>query len=267
MFLAEPPRTPYDFSFSVLGIPVRVHPFFWVAGAVLGMGDSNGFIMVIWVAALFVSILIHELGHALMMRRFGETPRIVLYMMGGLAIADSNAWNIGSSKAARSSAKQIMISAAGPAAGFMFAALILLLIEARGGVVEFSGASFPVFWNVALAQPVTSDTLYWYALVQSLLYINIFWGLVNLLPVYPLDGGQISRELCMAQFPDGVVKSLWISVGVGAAVAFYGLTRMQSIFIALMFGMLAYSSYQTLQQYSGRGGFRGGPWGGGRRPW
>ena len=46
-----------------------------------------------------------------------------------------------------------------------------------------------------------------------MLYVNIFWGLVNLLPVYPLDGGQIARELLELASPaDGVRQSLWLSV-------------------------------------------------------
>ena len=55
------------------------------------MGNSDAAVnILIWVAVLFVSILVHEFGHALTMRYFGSEPRVVLYMMGGLAIADSS---------------------------------------------------------------------------------------------------------------------------------------------------------------------------------
>ena len=97
-------------------------------------------------------------------------------------------------------------------------------------------------------------------LIWDLTWINIFWGLVNLLPVYPLDGGQIARELMMQNNPhEGITQSLWLSVFTGAGIAIYGAFAMQSLFLALMFGYLAYSSYAMLQMYSGGGPGFGGP--------
>ena len=94
------------------------------------------------------------------------------------------------------------------------------------------------------------------------LFINIFWGLLNLMPIYPLDGGQISREI-FVQFDSwgGLRKSLILSIAVAGCIAVFGLTR-NSIFMALMFGMLAFSNWQVLQQTDGRGGGFGGG-----RPW
>ena len=263
MFLAEPPQTQYDLHFQLFGIPVRVHPFFWLAGVILGAssGDSTG--LFIWVGVLFVSIVIHEFGHAFTMRYYGESPRVVLYMMGGLAIADSSAWSVGYGKASRSPQNQILISAAGPGAGFLFAALILIVIVMSGGQVSFV-QSFPFFWDFELSIP-RADNPYLYRIVDSLLYVNICWGLVNLLPVYPLDGGQISREVCMHMYSDGVVRSLWLSVFAGGGMAVAGLLFFHQMFIAILFGLLAYSSYMTLQQYRGGGG--GGYGGFGGRPW
>jgi hypothetical protein len=95
MFLAEPPQTQYDLHFRVAGIPVRVHPLFWLVGVILGLRGADteapgnaGIDLLIWVGVLFFSILIHELGHAVTMQRFGQAARIVLYMMGGLATPD-----------------------------------------------------------------------------------------------------------------------------------------------------------------------------------
>jgi hypothetical protein len=75
---------------------------------------------------------------------------------------------------------------------------------------------------------------------------------MNLLPVYPLDGGQISRELfLMGDAHGGMEKSLWLSVIVGGCAAVLGLLLLQSLLMALLFGSLAFSSYQILQQYGG----------------
>ena len=92
VLLGEPPQTQFDLNFHVLGFPVRVHLFFWLAALILGgqgFRDDGGMQLLIWIGALFSSILIHELGHSLMMRRFGISSHIVLHMMGGLAIPDS----------------------------------------------------------------------------------------------------------------------------------------------------------------------------------
>ena len=77
--------TPYDLNFSLLGVPIRVHPLFWLAALVLGL-NLNPHQLPIWIAVVFVSIVVHEMGHALMIRSFGWQPSIVLYTFGGLAM-------------------------------------------------------------------------------------------------------------------------------------------------------------------------------------
>ena len=89
MLLAEPPRTQFDLNFQVLGFPVPRPPAVLAGGIAAGIYAAaaiDGIWIIIWMLALFVSILIHELGHALMIRRFGREAHIVLYAMGGLAI-------------------------------------------------------------------------------------------------------------------------------------------------------------------------------------
>ena len=132
MILAEPPRSPYDVHFQVLGIPVRVSPMFWLGSAILGAGGTGRF-WLMCIGCVFVSILVHELGHALVMRRFGESPRVVLTLFGGLAIHQAPAWSVGVEKGGRSSWRQILISLAGPGAGFLFAALVAGGILIAGG--------------------------------------------------------------------------------------------------------------------------------------
>jgi stage IV sporulation protein FB len=66
MLIGEPPPTQADLHFRLFGIPVRVHPFFWVATLFLGMAGKTADPVntLIWVAVVFVSILVHEFGHA-----------------------------------------------------------------------------------------------------------------------------------------------------------------------------------------------------------
>ena len=88
----------------------------------------------------------------------------------------------------------MVVSASGPAAGFLLAGVVAALIHAFGGQVWFV-RDFPQFWTMELSEPPNEANLYWYILASDLLWVNIFWGLVNLLPVHPLDGGHIAREV------------------------------------------------------------------------
>ena len=90
--------------------------------------------------------------------------------------------------------------------------------------------------------------------VNNFLFINVLWGMVNLLPVYPLDGGQIAREVFLKlNLRDGIRQSLILSMITAGALAVIGLGLWGRPFVGLFFGYLAYTSYATLQSYSGRG--------------
>ena len=89
MLLGEPPESQYDLHFSLLGIPVRVHPYFWLVSVLMGWNQGDAKLALLWVAAVFVSILVHEMGHALVIRYYGWSPRVTLYSFGGLASSAS----------------------------------------------------------------------------------------------------------------------------------------------------------------------------------
>ena len=257
--LGAPSPTPYDLRFSLLGVPVRVHPFFWVISALLGFFPDDPTAMLMWVAVVFVSILVHEMGHALAMRYFGHNPSVVLYAGGGLAMYQSmdSPWSsFGTSynKPRESPWSSIIISAAGPAAGFLLAAIVVIYLIAGSVSMNFLGVSIGMGDQLAGRLGL---------FVFFMLLVNIFWGLVNLLPIYPLDGGQIAREIAKMISPyDGIRISLWISLFAAAGVALLGF-RFGQMFIGIMFAYFGFMNYQMLQ---GPGGF-GGRGGGGGRPW
>src|SRR5262245_8750995 len=88
--LFQPPApTRYDLRFAVVGIPVRVHPLFWVMALILGSVSADLVQLLVWVVVVFVSILIHEMGHALTMRYYGQPAEVILYIGGGLAVPQS----------------------------------------------------------------------------------------------------------------------------------------------------------------------------------
>jgi len=245
MFLSqELPPTRYDLRLSVAGIPVRVHPLFWLIA--LLFGSSGSLVLIpIWILVIFVSILVHELGHALAFRRYGQRSRILLHFAGGLTIPEPVSWGGGYANVGLTANQQIFISLAGPGAGFLFAALLIAIVLVTGGSVStFWLLGFIPILNVGM--PLGGPFLA--AVVTMLLGVNIFWGVINLMPVHPLDGGSVTRNVAVQVDPiDGIRKSLWLSVVAGAIVALVGLLFLRSLFLALLFGLLAFQSYQALQ--------------------
>jgi len=247
-----PPPTRYDVRFTFAGIPVRVHPLFWVIAFLFGFSSSNILYTLIWVLAIFVSVLVHELGHALAFRRYGQRSQIILHFMGGLTIPEPVSWGTGWANVALSPRQEIVVSLAGPFSGLLLATLLI------GGVIV-SGGSIAVHWLLGFI-PLPAVVSFPFGgmivtlLVAVLVSVNVFWGLVNLMPVYPLDGGNVARYALLQYDPyDGVRKSLWLSVITGGVVALVALLFLQSIFMALLFGLLAFQSYQSLQSRYGGG--------------
>lgn len=248
MLLGDPPRTGGDLHFSLFGIPVRVHPFFWVVALLLGMRSNDVISLLVWVVAVFLGIVVHEMGHALVMRSYGFSPWITLYGLGGMA-SYNQAQMYGPQE--RSAQRQITIAAAGPIAGFLFAAAVAMLLTLAGySLATQLGAPYGIL--LIPQEQIGSPALTRF--VFDLMFISITWGLVNLLPVFPLDGGQIAREILQSFNPAGGLRqSLILSMVVAGAMAVVGVFVWQSLFVGLLFGFMAYSSYQTLQQVGGYG--------------
>ena len=197
MFLLEPAQTPYDLRFRLFGVAVRVHPMFWLVMAILGWGggphgEGKFFLLglLAWVAACFVSVLIHEMGHVFMGHLFGSDGYIVLYSFGGLAIG-SNALSNGR--------RQALVSFAGPLAQFILLAIVVLVLW-FGYFTPFVHEQLAErlsYYRFLLAVDLTVPNAVLARFFHAMIFINLFWPLLNLLPVWPLDGGQIAREACV----------------------------------------------------------------------
>lgn len=241
-----PPPTRYDLRFNLAGFPVRVHPLFWLIAVLLGYSSGNFVQILVWVVVVFVSVLIHELGHALAFRRYGLSSQIVLHFAGGLTIPESTYWGSRWATVALGPNQNIFISLAGPGAGFLFAGLVSAIVLLLGGSITMARLlgfiPVPGFAMLPFGGNVLSLFL------TALLWVNIFWGIINLMPVYPLDGGSVTRNVLIQTDPvDGMRKSLWVSVIAGALIALVAFFLLSSLFMAVMFGFLAFQSYQSLQ--------------------
>lgn len=232
--LAEPPESRFDLRFSLAGVPVRVSPWFWIGTLFLSLSKGATLLSVgIWVPAVFLSILVHELGHVWAYKRFGRSAKVCLAGMFGLAISEAG----GRPLTAR---QHIVVSAAGPFAGFLLAGIVIVIVERLGFRVDLLG------YQLLDGDPI--PTFWVWLLVQDLLAINLVWGLVNLAPVYPLDGssvfyhGYFRRDLT-----HGRERSVRTSFLVALALTL-AMVVMRSTFAAILFALLAFSSYQILGQ-------------------
>jgi stage IV sporulation protein FB len=244
----EPQRTQYDLNFSLFGIPVRVDPWFWLVTLMLGSKAGDAGAVLTWIIAVFLSVLIHELGHALAMLAYGFRPWITLYGLGG-----QTAYNPGySEQSGRGSGPlgQILISSAGPGAGFLLAAALVLVITVAGhgdGIVYVGFGQWKFLPQVLLPNMRVAE------LLNDIFFISIFWGFINLLPIYPLDGGQITREVLLVfNSREGIRQSLLLSIIAAGLMAIAALVHWHSLFTTIFFGYLAYANYAVLQAYSGQ---------------
>lgn len=234
----EPNRSYYDLQFRWFGIPIRISPWFWFLAILLGACGNDARGLVLWVAAVLVSILVHELGHALVLRYYGFHPRIVLYSFGGLTIHERTLrlfWY-----------ENIFISFAGPLAGFLFLSILLGFFYMQG-YTNIGNLIMCLFSSNYQLPYIVSPymTYFLFYLVQ----VNLFWGILNLMPIFPLDGGQITRELLQWFSPyHGFRWTMRISIGVSLALALYFFSG-GAFFVTIMFGMIAVSNYQMLRMY------------------
>lgn len=234
-------------DFTIFGIPVRVEPWFWLTGFFLGGGFShlqNGdyVSILVWLVIIFFSILVHELGHALVgLKEGGGAAWIRLWAFGGLA------YNQGGRYTRAGRAKMI---AAGPLAGiglYILTCLSAIIIWPHNGVgldmILFCSSlgnyvpDNPELYNIIIDTPTRFN------IFRQLIWINLFWSLINFFPVFPLDGGQF-----MELFMRSRKKMHMIGTVVGAGLAVFGLWYFGSYFMAVLFGLLAFQNYQGYQQ-------------------
>jgi Zn-dependent protease len=184
-------------NFSIWRFPVQVHLSFLILTVLLGLNINNPILTLSWIVVVFFSILVHELGHALMAEYYGMFPIIMLYSMGGLTIAGRNV--------RLSHLQEILLSLAGPTAGFLL-----------GGIIYAVGRF------LLPTSPLVIEIYY------QLLWVNIGWGVLNLLPILPLDGGHVMRSLWQwFRHSYDERTPLMISIGAGVLVIIAALLNSQ----------------------------------------
>jgi len=205
----------------------------------IGIKSRQDLLMVLlWIIVLFVSILVHELGHALTSRKMtGVTPSIKLWGMGGLAYPNTQL----------TQKQSFWVTWAGPLAGLGFFGLIVLTCCAIYGFAVGTDLTmillFPSRETYTVLAEMNDPVLY---MLKDLLWVNFWWSLMNLLPVFPLDGGQIYASI------ERSPKKVWtVGMVTGALVAIAGFFILHQIVIAILFGYFAFQNYKRLQHLKG----------------
>lgn len=222
--------------FTVFRVPVHVQPFFWLLGFFLasrsyaeGSLFTANFHIVepisfgLFFAILFLAVLLHELGHAIVGRRFGATPFVVLTLMGGYTQLHGQRFTPG---------RAAIMSFAGPLIGI---------------VIGGAALAYSAFTPIAHGAVVTNA-------LGDIWWTNLGWAIFNLIPIVGLDGGNIMAALFDKAFgPRGVRAALIISIFIAVAIVtlfwcLFAVTHGEPpIWITLLFGFFAMRNYREWQ--------------------
>jgi Zn-dependent protease len=174
---------------SVLGFPVRIDLSFVLVMAFLGYGSGTTIgRIVLWVVIGGVAVLAHELGHALVARTTGAAPTIELHGFGGVTRF--------SPPKPMSRPRGLAVTLAGPAVGVVIGLVLLLALPSDSLV---PGSTGQYLRDVAV-------------------FVNLGWGVLNLLPILPLDGGQALAELLPGPPEVRVRRAAMVSLPVAIAI-------------------------------------------------
>jgi Zn-dependent protease/CBS domain-containing protein len=213
----EPPAAGGTYGlFRIFGVPVRLHFTFVLLLVFLlfiGVGGrQSGASTAVYILALFGSVLLHELGHALVAARFGiRTTEIVMYPIGGLSRPERPP----------KAREELWIALAGPAVNLLIAGAIFFWFWREKEMLPLSKLLEPTDANLA----------------QRIGVGNLILAAFNLLPAYPMDGGRVLRSLLARWRPEDEATRITAAAGqsLAAALGLFGLlsANFMLVFVAM----------------------------------
>ncbi len=211
------------FRFMIFNIPVTVQPWFWltlafISGRLFADSARDIVFLLLFLIAGFISILVHELGHALTARNFGKRVEIVLQAFGGYA-----AYSGGGPMSRK---REFLVVAAGPGIQILLGLLALAIQRS----VPAMSANMNYFLGVLAG-------------------ISLVWAILNLLPILPMDGGRLVET---ALGPGRRKTALTVSCVTGGLICLASFTVFFQPILGIIVGMFAYQSFKALQQPSWR---------------
>lgn len=214
---------------NILGIYVRVDTTLLLLFVVFGLrgfsaGGAEGALhQLTFLVFLFVSIFLHEYGHALAAGLFGiRTLDVTLHFFGGYARL---------SQAPRRPLEEGVIAIAGPLVNLAIAGLLYLLLQ----FITADDARLELFGP-------------YISLIDNLRYANLILGLFNLLPGFPLDGGSVTRAVLSVWLTRSRARLIvaYLGVAVGFGLAAYGLQSANTMMIVLGLMLVYLASMESI---------------------
>jgi Zn-dependent protease len=182
---------------SVAGIPIRLHFTFLLFLLWVGLAGPHraGGLSVAYVLALFLCVVLHELGHSVVAQRYGiPVLDITLYPIGGVARIEK-----------RPTARQeLAIAVAGPAVNVVIALLLVAVLATLKA---------PPLLTL-LQSPVQTAPVF----LAKILLANVWLVLFNLIPAFPMDGGRVLRALLALHMPPERATGIAASIGQSLAI-------------------------------------------------
>jgi Zn-dependent protease/CBS domain-containing protein len=191
----------------IAGIPIRMHLtllvlLVWIASSYMlqGLGFSAAALGLVLVVTIFAIIVVHELGHALVARRYGIATRdIMLLPVGGIASLE---------RMPDKPHQELAVAIVGPLINLALAGILYIGITAVGGTTR-----------------ITEATTIGGAIATQLMWINIGLALFNLIPAFPMDGGRVLRALLAMRMSHDRATDIAARLGkfFAVAIAIFGI--------------------------------------------
>lgn len=199
-------------------IPIRIHPLFWLIAFFIGWIWTTSFVgALMCVVVILVSVLFHEFGHALTAVVFGQKTRIELAAFGGFTYREGRKLRLW---------EEFIVVLNGPIAGFLIFVVAYL-----------------VYRYVPIENQLLSFT------VRFTFVANLFWTIINLVPVMPLDGGHLLSIVLEAIFGfKGIKMAIIIGLVVAVAISIFFFTIGQFL-VGALFLILTFESFRSLRYY------------------
>lgn len=204
---------------QIFGVPIRLHFTFILLLIFLlfigAGGKQSSASMALYILALFGSVLLHELGHALVARRYGiRTLEIVMFPIGGLARLD----RLPKAK------EELWIALAGPAVNVVIASVLIGWLSFQNGLIPFTDLADPTDGN--LGHRIAAG--------------NLLLAAFNMLPAFPMDGGRVLRSLLALRKTEEEATRIAASAGQFLAVLMGLFGLLSANFMLVFVAMFVY---------------------------
>jgi Zn-dependent protease/CBS domain-containing protein len=210
----------------IFGIEIRIHltflfllAFVWLTESAAHHAVPNPGRGLALVAIIFGSVLLHELGHALVAVNSGVRAKsIILLPIGGVTILDESHALTDTKEAAPPWIRDVRIAIAGPMVNFVVAAIAAVIVTAL--VPQTDLLTWPF---------LTSSNL-----PRSLVWANLYLAGFNLLPAYPLDGGRVLRAFFTRNFDSVHATRRAVAIGQAFAMLFVLVGMLWNVWLAMV---------------------------------